>query len=191
MNVDSDMIDPALSGGYDGEDGDDDDPVVATYNVLLKPALPAHRKIMILEYPNKTDGKKHARAPLELRMKPVTGMVELDYPLDYNNSYDRIKGLHWGANLHKNIEAKKGGSHGLAGGFGVGAPPPRARPKVSEDEIIDTTMEWSEALRRDFVLRTQTLGGQRPSAGGESKYMVGVFSNGTPSLPALRLFFSF
>lgn len=194
MEVDPDMIDPALSSNSSQtmapahashsaahDDDDDDDPVVGTYNVLLKPTLSAHRKIMILEHPNKSDGKKHARAPLELRMKPATGMVELDYPLDYNSSYDRAKGLNWGTNLHKSTEAKKGGSHGLAGGFGVGAPPPRARAGRggAGDEILDLGMDWSEALRRDYVLRTQTLGGQKPNAGMESKYMVGVFSGGT------------
>lgn len=197
MDMHPDMIDPALSSNSSrtmapahaaaGYDDDDDDPVIGTYNILLKPTLSAHRNIMVLEYPNKSDGKKHPRAPLELRMKPTTGMVELDYPLDYNNSYDRAKGLNWGTNLHKSIEAKKGGSHGLAGGFGVGAPPPRARAgrAAGDDEILDMGMDWSEALRRDFVLRTQTLGGQKPNAGAESKYMVGVFSGGMPSCPAL------
>lgn len=193
MDIDPDMIDPALSSnssrtmapahatnGYHNDD-DDDDPVIGTYNILLKPTLTANRKIMVLEYPNKSDGKKHPRAPLELRMKPATGMVELDYPLDYNTSYDRGKGLNWGTNLHKSMEAKKGGSHGLAGGFGVGAPPARAARAGrggAGDEILDMGMDWSEALRRDFVLRTQTLGGQKPNADMESKYMVGVFSEG-------------
>lgn len=197
MDVDSDMIDPALSSNSSptmapahgaAHDDDEDDPIISTYNILLKPTLSAHRKIMILEHPNKSDGKKHARAPLELRMKPATGMVELDYPLDYNTFYDRNKGLNWGTNLHKSMEAKKGGSHGLAGGFGVGAPPPRARAgRGAGDEILDLGMDWSEALRRDYVLRTQTLGGQKPNAGMESKYMVGVFSEGTPSRPTLSL----
>lgn len=189
MDIDADMIDPALSSngmaaarnGHSAAD-DDDDPITGAYNILLKPTLSAHRKIMVLEYPNKSDGKKHPRAPLELRLKPNTGMVELDYPLDYNTSYDRAKGLNWGTNLHKNTEAKKGGSHGLAGGFGFGAPPVRARAGgKGADEIFDMGMDWSEALKRDYVLRTQTLGGQKPNAGAESKYMVGVFSGGTPS----------
>lgn len=189
MDIDSDMINPALSSNNDCAAADDDDPVIASYNILLKPTLSAQRKIMILEYPNKSDGKKHPRAPLELRLKPETGMVELDYPLDYNTSYDRSKGLNWGTNLHKSMEAKKGGSHGLAGGFGVGAPPVRARAgrAGAGDEILDMGMDWSEALKRDYVLRTQTLGGQKPNADMESKYMVGVFSGGMPFHIAHRL----
>lgn len=165
---------------------DDDDPVVATFNILLKPTLPANRRVLILEHPNKSDGRKPARAPMELRVKPATGMVEVDFPIDYNTAYDRTKGLNWGTNLHKNTEAKKGGSHGLAGGFGVGAPPPRAAraggrggAAGAEDEIFDMGMDWSEALRKDYVLRTQTLGGQTPDVSAESKYMVGVFTGST------------
>ncbi|ROW04437.1 hypothetical protein VMCG_05094 [Cytospora schulzeri] len=196
MDVDAAMIDPSLSDSTmdhqpaqptptnninntinnANNDDDDDDPIVATYNILLKPSLPAHRKVMILEHPNKSDGKKMARVPLEIRMKNSTGMVEVDYPIDYNAFYDRNKGLNWGTHLHKSSEAKKGGSHGLAGGFGVGAPPPRPRAGRAQDDGIDMGMDWSEALRRDYVLRTQTLGGQMPDTSTESKYMVGVFA---------------
>lgn len=188
MDVDPSMIDPSLSdstmdhpparagAGRGRDDDNDDDPIVATYNILLKPSLPAHRKVMILEHPNKSDGKKMARVPLEIRMKTNTGMVEVDYPMDYNAFYDRSKGLNWGTNLHKSTEAKKGGSHGLAGGFGVGAPPPRPRAGRGQDESFDPGMDWAEALRKDYVLRTQTLGGQMPNTKAESKYMVGVFA---------------
>lgn len=202
MDVDASMIDPSLSdstmdnlssraapAGHNNNSNsnsnsnptsDDDDPIVATYNILLKPSLPAHRQVMILEHPNKSDGKKMARVPLEIRMKTGTGMVEVDYPIDYNAFYDRNKGLNWGTHLHKSTEAKKGGTHGLAGGFGVGAPPPRPRAggrgAAAQDDSIDPGMDWAEALRKDYVLRTQTLGGQMPDTRAESKYMVGVFA---------------
>lgn len=182
-------IDPALQGQpiraptLAPTNNLDDDPIVASINILVKPSLPAHRRVLILEHPTRNDGKKPARTALELRHKPATGMVEVDFPADYNNNYDKSKGLNWGSHLHKSIEAKKGGSHGLAGGFGVGAPPPRARRAGAgaggENEILDMGMDWNEALRRDLVLRTQTLGGQTPDAGAESKYMVGVFAGST------------
>ncbi|KUI53832.1 DNA-directed RNA polymerase III subunit rpc5 [Cytospora mali] len=203
MDVDPTMIDPSLSDSTIDHspalprpannntntttNDDDDDPIVASYNILLKPSLPAHRKVMILEHPNKSDGKKMARVPLEIRMKTATGMIEVDYPIDYNAFYDRNKGLNWGTHLHKSNEAKKGGSHGLAGGFGVGAPPPRPRAggRGAQDDSFDPGMDWAEALRKDYVLRTQTLGGQMPDTSAESKYMVGVFA-GPSSLVHLR-----
>lgn len=166
-----------------------DDPVVASFNILVKPSLPAHRRVLVLEHPTRNDGKKPARAPLELRHKPATGMVEVDFPADHQNNYDRAKGLAWGTHLRKSVDAKKGGSHGLAGGFGVGAPPPRARRNGAgggdNNEIMDMGMDWNEALRRDLVLRTQTLGGQTPDAGAESKYMVGVFAGSTYKTPPI------
>lgn len=162
------------------DDDDDDDPIVATYQVLMKPSQHAQQTLKILEAPNKIDPKKD-RVPLELRTKPGTGMFEVDFPLDHSAAYDREKGLNWGTALQKSTEAKKGGSHGLAGGFGVGAPPARA-PRGGGGrgaDGIDYGMEWNEALRRDMVLRTQTLGGQTPDAGAESAYMVAVFAGGT------------
>lgn len=162
----------------DGDENDyDDDPIVATYQVLMKPTKHAQQSLQILEAPNKLDPKKD-RAPLELRTKPATGMFEIDFPLDHSAAYDRNKGLSWGTALQKSTEAKKGGSHGLAGGFGVGAPPARAPRGARGADALDYDMEWNEALRRDMVLRTQTLGGQTPDAGAESGYMVAVFAGG-------------
>lgn len=187
-NLDA-FIDPSLSAQSSSSQtktvpaaADDDDPIVATINVLVKPSLPAHRRVLVLEHPTRSDGSRPARAPLELRTKPATGMVELDFPVDFAGpGYDRAKGKAWGAHLARSTEAKKGGSHGLAGGFGVGAPPPRASAGGSRRDdptagLDASMMDWTEALRRDLVLRTQTLGGQTPDAGAESKYMVGVFA---------------
>lgn len=189
MDTDAALIDPALSAHssqtlpagnpplHMSSASDDDDPVVATYQILLKPSKSAQHNLTILEAPNKIDPKKD-RAPLELRTKPGTGMFEVDFPLDHSAAYDRNKGLNWGTALQKSTEAKKGGSHGLAGGFGVGAPPARAPRGGRGADQIDYGMEWNEALRRDMVLRTQTLGGQTPDAGAESGYMVAVFAGG-------------
>ncbi|KAM3432026.1 hypothetical protein MY4824_006810 [Beauveria thailandica] len=159
---------------------DDDDPITASYPVFLNPALPLGRRLLVLQQPNRTDESGAARAPpSELRLKAVSGMVEVDMPLDYNEAYDRDKGLRWGRTLQTSMAAKNGGSHGLAGGFGFGAVQQRGsgaaasgrrRNEVDAEDLID----WNEAIRQDKVLRTQTLGGQYPEA-DEVQYMVGVF----------------
>ncbi|EJP66602.1 DNA-directed RNA polymerase III complex subunit Rpc37 [Beauveria bassiana ARSEF 2860] len=159
---------------------DDDDPITASYPVFLNPALPLGRRLLVLQQPNRTDENGGARAPpSELRLKAVSGMVEVDMPLDYNEAYDRDKGLRWGRTLQTSMAAKNGGSHGLAGGFGFGAVQQRGsgaaaagrrRNEVDAEDLID----WNEAIRQDKVLRTQTLGGQYPDA-DEVQYMVGVF----------------
>ncbi|OAA69540.1 sulfite reductase beta subunit [Cordyceps fumosorosea ARSEF 2679] len=160
------------------DDDDDDDPITASYPVFLNPALPLGRRLLVLQHPNRTDEGGASRAPpSELRLKAESGMVEVDMPLDYNEAYDRDKGLRWGRTLQASMAAKNGGSHGLAGGFGFGAVQQRGaggggrkRSEVDAEDLID----WNEAVRQDKVLRTQTLGGQYPDA-DEVQYMVGVF----------------
>lgn len=44
---------------------------------------------------------------------------------------------------------------------------------------MDMLADWSEAVRQDKVLRTQTLGGQYPlEAESNCRWMVGVFQGG-------------
>ncbi|KAJ9138233.1 DNA-directed RNA polymerase III subunit rpc5 [Pleurostoma richardsiae] len=166
-------------------DNDGDDPVVATYNVFIKPPLSANRRLLVLQHPNKHDARRPARPPTEVRLKPRTGMVEVDMPLDHSAHYDRGKGVAWGSQLQKSTAAKSGGSHGLAGGFGVHAPAVRSGGGARRggaggahgedgDGGDAPGLDWVEALRTDQVLRTQTLGGLWPEE-NDCRYMVGVF----------------
>ena len=161
---------------------DEDDPITATYNVFLNPSLPLGRRLLVLQHPNRTDDAPRP-PPTELRIKANAGMVEVDMPLDHSVAYDREKGLKWGKTLQASMAAKNGGSHGLAGGFGFGTVqrgPGRKKVEDGEEEHVD----WSEAVRQDKVLRTQTLGGQYPEY-KEVQYMVGVFQGSTfPSIPS-------
>ncbi|KAM0275728.1 hypothetical protein ACHAQH_007489 [Verticillium albo-atrum] len=165
----------------------DDDPIVASYNLLLNPALPQGRKLWVLQQPNTTNPDQ--APPTEMRLKSMAGMVEIDVPLDYQRGYDRDKGMHWGRHLKNSLVSKNGGTHGLSGGFGVGAAPPRQK-KRHDDRDEDLFLDWSEAVRQDKVLRTQTMGGTCPDS-KEVQYMIGVFQGGAsgfyPSLPFERL----
>ncbi|KAH8173492.1 sin-like protein conserved region domain-containing protein [Sarocladium implicatum] len=155
----------------------DDDPITASYKVFLNPALPLGRRLLVLQHPNRTDEAPRP-PPSELRLKANAGMVEVDMPLDTGAAYDREKGLNWGKTLKQSMTMKNGGSHGLAGGFGVGAVQQRGGGAggkgkgAARDEDDDLT--WGDAVRQDKVLRTQTLGGQYPDS-KEVQYMVGVF----------------
>ncbi len=145
---------------------DDDDPVIASFDVLLKPPLPADQSLYVLQYPNRaTDNPAHLRNPdiEKLRVKPKTGMIEVDVPINYDAHYDKKKGVTWGSALRKTMDAKEGmGSLGLAGGFGINSAPGRrpGRPgaAASAPEGSDQ-IAWAEALRTSNVLSTQTLGG--------------------------------
>lgn len=157
---------------------DEDDPVTTTYPVFLNPALPHGRRLLVLQQPNRTD--EHPRPPpTELRIKTRTGMVELDVPIDATTAYDKEKGMRWGRSLKASMQAKGGGSHGVAGGFAVGAAQQRGgggrgRREAQQEEEADLMMDWNEAARQGKVLTTQTLGGQYPDV-GDVQYMVGVF----------------
>ncbi|KAL7807291.1 Sin-like protein conserved region domain-containing protein [Trichoderma gracile] len=155
------------------DDNDDDDPITASYQVFLNPALPLGRRLLVLQHPNRTDNTPRP-PPTELRLKEHSGMVEVDMPLDNTTAYDREKGLRWGRALQNSMAVKSGGSHGLAGGFGVGAVQQRAPRKKGDAADADEDLDWNEAVRQGKVLSTQTLGGQYPEA-DEVQYMVGVF----------------
>ncbi|UNI13269.1 hypothetical protein JDV02_000026 [Purpureocillium takamizusanense] len=155
------------------------DPITASYQVFLNPALPLGRRLLVLQHPNRTDDAPRP-PPTEMRVKAHSGMVEVDMPLDTGVAYDREKGLKWGRTLNASMATKNGGSHGLAGGFGFGAVQQRGPGRKKGDAAAagaddeDQYLDWNDAVRQDKVLRTQTLGGQYPDT-NEVQYMVGVF----------------
>lgn len=159
------------------DQNEEDDPVVASYNVFVNPALPPHQKVHILHQSVRYDeGHTPAfpRIPTELRVKPDSGVLEVDVPLDMMDNYDRDKGMQYGRALKDTVEAKGGGSHGLAGGFGIGAPSSLGRKAADRDR---RNADWVDEVRADRVLRSQTLGGiivkEEPL-----NYMIGIFQGG-------------
>ena len=185
---------------------EDPDPIVATYTVYANPAPPASRQLLVLQQPNKKlsshgegggaqqgqQGQQQMLSVSEVRLKPRTGMVEVDVPVSHAHAdYDREKGQRWGSALQRSVAAKNGGSHGLAGGFGVGVSASSAGGRGGgaggkgggrrgvNGEDLDMDLDWSEAVRQDKVLRTQTLGGQYPlEESSNCRWMIGVFQDG-------------
>ena len=79
----------------DVEIENDPDPIKASYNVYIKPRIPADKEIYVLQFPNR-DSKQHYSAanlsqPFKMRIKPNAGMVEMDVPMDAMRNYDREK----------------------------------------------------------------------------------------------------
>jgi len=164
---------------HDVSADDDDDPIIASYSVFIKPPLPENRKLLILQYVNKTaQDPATIKVPriTEMRVKAKTGMIEVDVPIETSQVYDQAKGIKWGTMLQKSMETKKGGSLGLAGGFGIGSAAVRGAAGGRRGGNDDNgPLSWAEAARQDKVLRTQTLGGGRSTEEENAKYMVGVF----------------
>ena len=166
----------------------DDDPIVASFDVFIKPRMSGDRQFFVLQYPNRDKSKPydaaHGCAPTELRIKPKAGMVEVDVPLDVHQNYDRTKGVKWGEAMKKSDMAKGGGSHGLPGGFGIGGTAPggrgRGRGEAEEAENQERLLaNYDEAVKDGHVLNKQTLGGQfLPKTSTSPQYMVGTFTNG-------------
>ncbi|KAI0460287.1 Sin-like protein conserved region-domain-containing protein [Xylaria acuta] len=156
----------------------DPDPIVASYKVYANPALATARKLLIMQHPNQQGPLNYPHAQVSgVRIKNRSGMVEVDVPVSHAHAdYDRDKGQRWGGALAKSLAAKNGGTHGLAGGFGVGVSTMRPNKRRDDFERDIDTMDWSEAVRQDKVLRTKTLGGQIPAESEtEPQWMVGVF----------------
>jgi DNA-directed RNA polymerase-3 subunit RPC5 len=179
--METDTPNPAPAPGGD----DESDPIIASSPVFTNPPPATTRKLLILQYPNKQGPTRVPYSTLsEVRIKPGSGMIEVDVPLSHSDTtYDRDKGMKWGQALQRSMNQKNGGSHGLAGGFGVGVPAARAGRRREEDRDV---YDWTEAVRRDQVLRTQTLGGQyqgtNTEGDNECRWMVGVFKDGEYSL---------
>ncbi|KAI1098503.1 hypothetical protein F4804DRAFT_346303 [Jackrogersella minutella] len=193
INADGDNDGTPNSGGSsnNNDDGNDADPIVASYDVYTNPPLPDTRKLLVLQHPNKQGPVRTAYRQIgEVRLKSKSGFIEVDVPQGHGHAdYDRDKGLRWGSALARSVAAKNGGTHGLAGGFGVGVPSRGAaaaaagaagrggaggRQNDLEREI--SMLDWSEAVRQDKVLRMQTLGGQAAAEKETNcRWMVGVF----------------
>ncbi|KFX97156.1 hypothetical protein V495_05552 [Pseudogymnoascus sp. VKM F-4514 (FW-929)] len=177
-------------------DDNEDDPIQASYDVYIKPQWEDGRQLYILQFPNRPSKEDYsstnASLPIELRLKPKAGLVELDVPLDPWTNYDRTKGVQWGEAMRKSNASKsntgtaggQGGSHGLAGGFGIGgvAPGPGRGRQVQEDtlaiqqEILD---DFAAGITRQRVLTKQTLGGQVvPKESASPNYFIGAFRKG-------------
>ncbi|KAI9736437.1 MAG: hypothetical protein M1818_006171 [Claussenomyces sp. TS43310] len=172
-------------------DVDDPDPIKASYDVYIQPHLQEGTKLYILQFPNRDSAQDYSAhngsLPTELRIKPKSGLLELDVPVDAWRNYDREKGVRWGeamrkSNLARGSSGVGSGSHGLPGGFGIGgAQPARSRGNRGDE---DDEMSAQEQIMRDFaaavtqqrVLTRQTLGGQGvPKENTSPQYMIGAF----------------
>ncbi|KAI1326223.1 Sin-like protein conserved region-domain-containing protein [Xylariaceae sp. FL0255] len=188
MDIDNPATDSSAAADIDN------DPIIASYKVYANPSLASNRQLLIMQYPNK---QGHLNSPYahvsEVRLKPRSQMIEVDVPISHAHAdYDRDKGQRWGSALSRSMAAKNGGSHGLAGGFGVGVSAMRPSKRRDELERGDDLLDWNEAVRQDKVLRTQTLGGQLPNTSEtECQYMVGVFKGNqlhlTPATALIQL----
>ncbi|KAI5305646.1 hypothetical protein KEM56_003770 [Ascosphaera pollenicola] len=162
---------------------DPSDPVIASYDVLLTDTF-INR--FLLQYPDRQSTLPYndstAQKPTELRLKPATGLVEVDVPINTRVNYDERKGLRLGNAMRKSRIVSEGGSLGMAGGFNTGGGGASGRGKgASGGDIImgddeGDGYESNDDRKAGVILTTQTLGGRIvPPADGDPVYMLGAF----------------
>ena len=166
---------------------EDDDPVTAEYDVYITPQMAASTSLYLLQFPTREREQPYNdandNAPLELRMKPKSGFLEMEVPLNHHINFDQGKAETWGSALAK-TKSDGGHSHGLAGGFahpaalrGPGSAAKSGgggRGRAAQQDNHDG--EDSE----EHMMKSQTLGGQIiKDDRGRPNYMIGAFRGGT------------
>jgi hypothetical protein len=168
---------------------DIDDPIVASYNVFLtkpgdlnkasaNPSSASDRspKVLVLQYPafrpsSKPYNAAKSQQPSELRLKPKTGLIEIDVPLLTQENYNADLGERYGKAMtdSKTLHAKS--SHGLAGGFYAGS---------GQSAPLQQVPAFSDP---NPTLTTQTLGGKIVEPGERDPvYFLGIVKDGSMHL---------
>lgn len=167
----------------------DDDPVLAEYDVFITPEL--EEQIYLLQYPNRGRdqpyNERNNSKPVEVRMKPSTGFIEVDVPVNVHGNYDKRKGVKWGEAMRM-AQDNGESAFGLAAGFSglaKGAVPPRAAAssradiqdmEVEEDSVEQLLQRFDDANDKGHVMNKQTLGGQiMKEETGKPIYMLGTY----------------
>ena len=130
--------------------GYENDPVEKEWAIFLNPP-PNDRHVVVLRYPHRSSGDPYlarkGQQPLEIRIKPKSGLVEVDVPLHiHQKTYDQHRGIMYGEAMKKNEILQAGGSFGVRGGLGnastmnrrsVGNKGPANGTEPSEEELLD------------------------------------------------------
>ncbi|KAI2731105.1 hypothetical protein DTO012A7_4674 [Penicillium roqueforti] len=158
----------------------DDDPVVASYDVLLTDSDVSRYVFQYVdrEHDRPYNDQENQR-PIQLRLKPRTGLIEVEVPISTRENYDVNKGMRYGDAVKKSRSARDGGAYGMAGGFTAGSGTAAAGGRVKMEangdvEILDN----KRAVDSASLLRVQSLGGRiKPSEEGDPVYMLATFTD--------------
>ena len=159
--------------------------IVTKYRLFIN--KPTGKRAMLMQYPNRKVGQEYRAAsgnkPLEIRIKPKSGLVEVDIPVNVRSNYDKEKGVEYGEAMRKSRLLQEGGSYSLSGGLGIG---PRPIPKddrqalppegPSHEKLLEN---FDDANNKGHVMNKITLGGQiYPFKNGDPIYMAATFKEG-------------
>lgn len=158
-------------------------PVLKEYKILLNHST---KRTLLLQYPQRESGREYRAScglkPLELRIKPKCGLVEIDIPMNIHQNFDKEKGILYGDALRNSRLLQQGGSYGLGGGLGVGPKPrqdDRRAPRPEGPPIEKLLEDFDDANNKGHVINKITLGGRIvPYKDGDPIYMTATFQGG-------------
>lgn len=173
---------------------DEDDPVVAEYDVYITPEM--ERQLYVLQYLNRSPEMPFTKAtesePSQLRIKEQSGFIEVDVPINIRQYYNRPAGVKWGEAMRKTKQFGQK-AYGISSGFERAMPrlnrpgaatangsaaPATTTPTALEDDdnLDDYVSRFEDANEKGHVLNTQTFGGQVLKDDGKGpNYMLGTF----------------
>ncbi|KAF1939039.1 hypothetical protein EJ02DRAFT_266766 [Clathrospora elynae] len=182
-------------------DEEDDDPVVAEYDVYITPEVD-DQQLYVLQYLNRPPDQPLTQAtqsqPSELRIKPESGFIEVDVPINIHQNYNRTAGVRWGEAMRK-TKGFGQKAFGIASGFERTMPRSTTRPGASEgapaapiatdddDNFEEYVTHFEDANEKGHVLNVQTYGGQIMHDDGKGpSYMLGTFRDNEIHLTRLN-----
>lgn len=160
----------------------DDDPVVASYDVLLTDSDISRYVFQYVdrEHDRPYNDQQNQR-PIQLRLKPRTGLIEVEVPIITRENYDVNKGMRYGDAVKKSRSARDGGAYGMAGGFTAGSGTAAAGGRIKMESNGDVEiLDNKRAVDSASLMRVQSLGGRiKPSEEGDPVYMLATFTDST------------
>ena len=142
------------------------------------------KRVLLLQYPERKSRALYCaennQQPVEIRMKPKTGVIEVDIPLDITTHYSKTRGVEFGGPLRRSKVSHQNGAHGIAGGLDTAPPRPSFRGNdalmtdLPPSEVLDN---FEESVSEGRVLDRFTLGGRiEPFKDGDPIHIIATFS---------------
>ncbi|KAL8922972.1 MAG: hypothetical protein Q9172_003350 [Xanthocarpia lactea] len=142
-------------------------------------------RALLLRFPNrKPDQPYNARTgqkPLEIRIKPKYGHIEVDVPILVDQHWDVAKAIEYQHAMQKSTVLQQGRSYGLAGGLGTGPQSASRKPPIDPSTASRPSIETllanpADANNKGHVMNKITLAGRIfPFDDTQSRYLCGVF----------------
>jgi len=158
--------------------------VLAEYDVYITPGLA--EQIYLLQYPIRNReqpyNERNGARPMEMRIKPEAGFVEMDIGMNTSANFNKYQGLVWGEAMRK-AQAGGNSTFGAAAGFAPGTSTKGGRGNAQRggdnlpEQSIDANLaRFNDAVNKNYVFQKQTLGGQIiQDEAGNPNYMLGAF----------------